>query len=141
VVKADAYGLGAVRVAQALAAACCDNFFVARLEEGIALRAVVPHARIIVLDGVLSDAAAALINHRLTPALNSLSDIAAWSAAAGAARTSLDSVVHVDTGINRLGLYREELAIQGPTDRDLNPPGRFRAVFQRACPPIRGPNP
>jgi alanine racemase len=111
VVKADAYGLGAVRVARALAAAGCDSFFVARLEEGIALRAAVPHARITVLDGVPSDAAAVLINHRLTPALNSLSDIATWSAAAVAARTSLDSVVHVDTGINRLGLSREELAI------------------------------
>ena len=40
VVKADAYGLGAGVVAPALAAAGCDTFFVARLEEGIALRPV-----------------------------------------------------------------------------------------------------
>ncbi|HWX89453.1 MAG TPA: alanine racemase [Rhizomicrobium sp.] len=111
VVKADAYGLGAARVAPALAEAGCDSFFVARLEEGIALRQSVPRARIFVLDGAQPDSVPALISHRLTPALNSLAEIAAWSAAAGAARTSLDAVLHVDTGMNRLGLAGDELAI------------------------------
>jgi alanine racemase len=56
VVKADAYGLGAVRVVPALAEAGCDSFFVARLEEGVALRALSPRARIFVLDGAQPDA-------------------------------------------------------------------------------------
>jgi alanine racemase len=111
VVKADAYGMGAHEVVPALAAAGCDSFFVARLEEGVALRGVVPDARIFVLDGAHPDAVPALITHRLTPALNNLAEIAAWRAAAGAARTSLDAVVHVDTGMNRLGLPPEELAV------------------------------
>jgi alanine racemase len=111
VVKADAYGLGAARVAPALAEAGCDSFFVARLEEGIALRQAVPRARIFVLDGAQSDSVPALISHRLTPALNSLAEIAAWSTAAGAARASLDAVLHVDTGMNRLGLAGDEFAI------------------------------
>jgi alanine racemase len=111
VVKADAYGLGAARVAPALAEAGCDSFFVARLEEGIALRKAVPRARIFVLDGAQSDSVPALISFSLTPALNSLAQIAAWSAAAGAARASLDAVLHVDTGMNRLGLAGDELAI------------------------------
>jgi alanine racemase len=111
VVKADAYGMGAHEVAPALAAAGCDSFFVARLEEGMSLRKIVPDARIFVLDGAHPDAVPALITHRLTPALNSLAEIAAWNAAAGAARTSLDAVVHVDTGMNRLGLPPEELAV------------------------------
>jgi alanine racemase len=111
VVKADAYGLGAARVAPALAEAGCDSFFVARLEEGIVLRKVVPRARIFVLDGAQPDSVPALISFSLTPALNSLAQIAAWSAAAGAARTSLDAVLHVDTGMNRLGLAGDELAI------------------------------
>jgi alanine racemase len=111
VVKADAYGMGAGRVAPALADAGCDSFFVARLEEGIALRKCVPRARIFVLDGAHADAVPALISHRLTPALNSLAEIAAWSAAAGVGRSSLDAVLHVDTGMNRLGLPRDELAI------------------------------
>jgi alanine racemase len=111
VVKADAYGLGAAQVAPALAGVGCDSFFVARLEEGVRLRKLLPDARIFVLDGAQPDAVPALLTHRLTPALNSLAEIAAWSAAAGAARTTLDAVLHVDTGINRLGLPGDELAI------------------------------
>jgi alanine racemase len=111
VVKADAYGLGAARVAPALAQAGCDSFFVARLQEGIALRQAVPKARIFVLDGAQPDAVPALISNRLTPVLNSLAEIAAWSAAAKVGRASLDAVLHVDTGMNRLGLPDDELAI------------------------------
>jgi alanine racemase len=111
VVKANAYGLGAAQVAPALAGVGCDSFFVARLEEGVRLRKLLPQARIFVLDGAQPDAVPALLTHRLTPALNSLAEIAAWSAAAGAARTTLDAVLHVDTGINRLGLPGDELAI------------------------------
>lgn len=111
VVKADGYGLGAAHVAPALAEAGCDSFFVARLEEAMRLRPLVPRARIFVLDGAPADSVPALISHRLTPVLNSLAQIAAWSAAADAARTALDAVVHVDTGMNRLGLPRDELSI------------------------------
>lgn len=111
VVKADAYGLGADRVAPALAACGCDSFFVARLEEGIVLRAVLPQARIFVLDGAEADAVPALISHRLTPVLNSLAQVAAWSAAARVSRASLDAVLHVDTGMNRLALPGEELSL------------------------------
>src|SRR5258706_1122981 len=111
VVKADAYGMGAARVAPALADAGCDSFFVARLEEGVALRKAVPRARIFVLDGAQPDAVPALISHRLTPALNSLAEIAAWSAAAGAGAGALDAVLHVDSGMNRLGLPGDELTI------------------------------
>jgi alanine racemase len=111
VVKADAYGLGLARVAPALAEAGCDSFFVARLEEAIALRQLLPRVRIFLLDGAPADAVPALISHRLTPVLNSLAQIAAWSAAAKSARAALDAVVHVDTGMNRLGLPRDELSI------------------------------
>jgi alanine racemase len=109
VVKADGYGLGAARVSRALCDAGCDSFFVARLAEAIALRSVVPQARIFVLDGAHPDAVPALLNHNLIPVLNSLSEIAAWSAAA--ARGTLDAALHVDTGMNRLGMGSDELAI------------------------------
>jgi len=111
VVKADGYGLGAARVAPALAAAGCDSFFVARLQEGVTLRKWVPQARIFVLDGADADAVPALISHRLTPVLNSLAQIAAWGAAAGVGASRLDAVLHVDTGMNRLGLPGDELAV------------------------------
>jgi alanine racemase len=116
VVKADGYGLGAQIVAPALAGAGCDTFFVARLQEGVALRPLLPKARIFVLDGATPDAAPALIAHNLIPVLNSLDQIAAWAAAAqtearGAARRSLDAAIHIDTGMNRLGLSGAELAL------------------------------
>lgn len=110
VVKADAYGTGLDKAAYALTQAGCDTFFVARLDEGVALRALAPHARIFVLDGAQPDMVPALISHALTPVLNSLGEIAAWSAAARATRTQLDAAVHIDTGMNRLGLQDGELA-------------------------------
>ena len=108
VVKADGYGLGASSVAPVLAKAGCDTFFVARLAEGMALRPVLPQARIFVLDGATPETAPVLIAHRLIPVLNSLAGIAAWSAAATHAR--LDAAIHIDTGMNRLGLTGEELS-------------------------------
>jgi alanine racemase len=109
VVKADAYGLGAAMAATALTGAGCDTFFVARLQEGIALRPIVPKARILVLDGAPPDAVPALIAHRLVPVLNSLTDIAAWSAAARQGQ-GLEAAIHIDSGMNRLGLTATELS-------------------------------
>ena len=108
VVKANGYGMGAAEVATTLAGAGCDTFFVARLEEGVALRPLLPKARIFVLDGAPPDSLPALIRHRLTPVLNSPTDIASWSAAARG--KSLEAALHVDTGMNRLGLSASELA-------------------------------
>jgi alanine racemase len=110
VVKADAYGLGMAPVARTLAENKCDTFFVARAAEGVALRPLVPKARIFVLDGAFADSVPALIANTLTPILNSLADIAAWSAAARAMRSNLDAAIHIDTGMNRLGLPAHELA-------------------------------
>lgn len=108
VVKADGYGLGAGFVAPALAAVGCDSFFVARLEEGIALRRVLPRLRIFVLDGAPADAVPALIAHRLTPVLNSLVEIAAFGKGAASPR---EAAIQIDTGMNRLGLTPDELAL------------------------------
>src|ERR1700722_89760 len=111
VVKADSYGLGMAPVARALADAGCETFFVARLEEGVALRPVVPRARIFVLDGVLSGNPGQLIDQRLTPVLNSLDEISSWSRAAAIRHSVLDAALHFDTGLNRLGLPPDELSV------------------------------
>jgi alanine racemase len=118
VVKADAYGLGVEPVARALANAGCDSFFVARIEEGVRLRPIVPGARIFVLDGASSDSAEALIANRLTPALNSLDEIAAWSAAKRSRHTNLDAAIHIDTGMNRLGLPAHETTVLASEARE-----------------------
>ncbi len=110
-VKADAYGLGAEPVARALAGAGCDTFFVARLEEGVALRPVAPWARIFVLDGASPGSVEQFVANRLTPVLNSLDEISTWSGAAVARHTLLDAALHFDTGMNRLGLPPDELSM------------------------------
>jgi alanine racemase len=119
VVKADAYRIGMVPVAGALAAEGVDMFFVARLEEGMALRALVPRARIFVFDGVAYGTAPALINHRLTPVLNSLEEISEWSRAALARKSTLDAALHLDTGMNRSGLPEYELERLAPKASEM----------------------
>lgn len=108
VVKADAYGLGMARVAPVLARAGCTTFFVATLDEGLALRRVVPGAEIVVLDGALPGTEVEFAEHRLTPALNDLGQIERWAAFARK-RGELDAILHLDTGMCRLGLPPTEV--------------------------------
>ncbi len=88
VVKADAYGLGADRIRAGAGARPAATVFSSRgWKKALRLRKLVPQARIFVLDGAPPDAVPALISHRLTPVLNSLAEIAAWSAAANVGRS------------------------------------------------------
>ena len=109
VVKADAYGLGAAEVGPALRAAGCRHFFVALLAEGIALRAAIgPGPMIGVLGGFAPGADG---DAALTPVLNSLGDVTAHAAAGRAAGVARRAILHVDTGMARLGLDAAELAL------------------------------
>ncbi len=79
VVKADAYGLGADRVAPALAEEGCDTFFVAHLGEGIALRKILGAAQeIFVLNGLPPGSEELCVAAGLVPVLNSEAQLAAW---------------------------------------------------------------
>ncbi|MCP5145424.1 MAG: alanine racemase [Gammaproteobacteria bacterium] len=106
VVKADAYGLGVVPVARALAAAACREFFVADVNEGVALRAVLPSAdfRIHVFEGVDDASAEATMAANLWPVLNSDRQIDCWQRTARRVGRELPCTLHVDTGMNRLGM-------------------------------------
>jgi alanine racemase len=108
VVKADAYGLGMAEIAPALEAAGCAQFFVAHLDEGVALRARLPAATIYVLHA-LPGAEPELRRHDLRPVLNHLAALDAW-AALGRARGARPAALHFDTGMSRLGLADDELA-------------------------------
>jgi alanine racemase len=110
VVKADGYGLGMARVAPALAAAGCTDFFVAHLDEGIALRAHLPAATIYVLNGALAGAEPEFRRHRLRPVLNHLAALDGW-AALGRSSGALPAALHLDSGMARLGLDDDELAV------------------------------
>jgi len=108
VVKADGYGLGAAEVALALRAAGCRHFFVACLTEGLALRVALGAGPMIaVLEGFPpgADGDAALV-----PVLNALSDVAAHGAAGRASGMARRAILHLDTGMARLGLDAAEQA-------------------------------
>jgi alanine racemase len=103
VVKGDGYGLGARPIAAALYAAGCRHFFVAYLDEALAVRDVVPGAMLAVLSGLIPGTEDVYAAHDLTPVLGSLDEIARWQ--------GREAILHVDTGMSRLGLDARELAV------------------------------
>ena len=108
VVKADGYGLGALPVARRLAAEGCTTFFVASVEEGVALRQSLPEPEIFVLNGLLPDTAALFARHRLAPCLNDPEQVKSWLAHCARSSPS-PAALHVDTGMTRLGLDPDDL--------------------------------
>jgi alanine racemase len=107
-VKADAYGVGVARVAPALARAGCEFFFVATLDEAVALRRLMPGPTIAVLNGAPLGAEAECLEHDLRPVLNNLGQIERWAALARD-HGRLEAIIHVDTGMCRLGLPSAEV--------------------------------
>ena len=110
VVKADAYGLGAVHVAPALHAAGCRHFFVALLDEALLIRRLLPDALLGVLNGLPPGAEDAFVAADITPALGSLAEVGRWTTTARRMGRILPGILHIDTGMARLGLDRHELA-------------------------------
>jgi alanine racemase len=110
VVKADAYGLGAEAVAPALAAAGVRHFFVAQVSEAVVLRPLLPGVMIGVLNGFAASEAGAYAAFGLTPVLGSLPEIASYQVFARRLGRELPALLHVDTGMNRLGLDAHEVA-------------------------------
>lgn len=117
VVKADGYGLGAVPVAGCLLREGCGVFFVAHAAEGAELREGLAgakssgHPTILVLGGAHGGTEQALLDHDLVPVLNGLEQVERWSATARSAGRPLPAVLHVDTGMSRLGFTPDELTV------------------------------
>ncbi len=109
VVKADAYGLGASRVAPAFYDAGCRDFFVAHLGEAIALKPFLqPDATLYVLNGLQPGTEAACARDGILPVLNSLEQIENWGALAAKQGRKLPALLQLDTGMSRLGLSASE---------------------------------
>lgn len=106
VVKANAYGTGLERAVPALTKAGCRTFFVAQVSEGRRLRHIAPGVDVFVLDGLAPGGAGELIAANLRPVLNSAAEVREWVEACGG--TGLPAALHVDTGMNRLGLPVDE---------------------------------
>jgi len=103
VVKANAYGLGVERVAGRLLREGCRRFFVATLAEAQQLRSLAPDAEIGVFEGALASTVSALAAIEARPVLSTLEQVERW---AGKGR----ALLHVDTGMNRLGLRAADVA-------------------------------
>ncbi len=109
VVKADAYGLGADRVAPALYQEGCRDFFVAQLGEALALRPILPgDTRLFVMNGLQPGTERACAEAAIIPMLNSLEQVANWSALGAGAAARLPAVLQFDSGMSRLGMMPEE---------------------------------
>src|SRR5687767_4717923 len=109
VVKANAYGHGAVECARALEEVNADWFGVALVEEGIELRRAGIARPIFVLGGFWRGQADAVIEHDLTPAVYRLDQAEELNERAGALGRLVDFHVKVDTGMGRLGVRLDEL--------------------------------
>jgi alanine racemase len=119
VVKADAYGIGMAEAAPALWRAGCGTFFVATLGEAEALRMLLPEAVIYVFGGLLPGSAEAFRESSLRPVLNSAEEIKEWAAYCASIGEKLPCAVHIDSGMNRLGLSAAEVDTVAESPFDL----------------------
>ncbi len=110
VVKADAYGLGAQSIVPALYHAGCRHFFVASLDEALAIRELAPAALVAVFNGAAPGSEPEFAARGIAPVLNGLANVAAWARLARRLGRALPALLHIDTGMARLGLDRRELA-------------------------------
>jgi alanine racemase len=108
VIKADAYGCGAEPVARALAAAGCKTFFVATLEEARAVRASVPSSPVYVLNGFFQNCGEAYAKIDVRPVIGDLNELAEWDVFCRRSGWAGGAAIHIDTGMNRLGLTLTE---------------------------------
>ena len=109
IVKADAYGHGAVRVARVLLEAGAPLLAVALVEEGLELRESGIEAPILVLGAAYGERYDLLVRHRLTPIVFTTEHIARLAAAARAAGGRAAAHLKIDTGMGRLGTPPAEL--------------------------------
>ena len=101
VVKADAYGHGAVEIARILCREGAEWLAVSSVEEGVALGARASSCRILVMAGVMAWEPEAMREFRLTPVAHSLEDLRRFDKER--ARGPIDVHLKIDTGMDRLG--------------------------------------
>ena len=120
VVKANAYGCGLELVTRKLAKAGCRTFFVADLAEARRVRAIAPDATIYVLSGIMPGSAQAFCEGAFRPVINSLTELAEWDAVVAQKGWRGGAALHIDTGMNRLGLTVHEAVALAPRVQSEN---------------------
>jgi alanine racemase len=120
VVKGDAYGCGLEPVTRKLAKAGCRTFFVADLAEGRRVREIAPEAVIYVLNGVIPGSALGFAESNLRPVISSTTELAEWDAFVATKGWRGGAALHVDTGMNRLGVTIDEAVAIAPRIQAAN---------------------
>src|SRR5262249_33220455 len=120
VVKANGYGCGLEPGTRTLVRAGCRTVFVADIAEGRRVRALAPDATIYVLNGMMPGSAPAFAAEYLRPVINSTTELAEWDAFVAIKNWRGGAALHVDTGMNRLGITADEAGCIGPPP----PPGK-----------------
>jgi alanine racemase len=120
VIKADGYGCGIEPVASQLAKAGCNTLFVADLSEARRVRATVAEPAVYVLNGLMPGTAPTYADLNVRPVIGSMTELAEWDAFVSTSGWRGGAALHVDTGMNRLGITVEEAAALAPRIRAEN---------------------
>ena len=108
VVKSNAYGVGLEPVVRALAKAGCKTFFVANLDEARAARAVAPSAALYALNGFIQNTGDGYAKVDARPVIGDLNELAEWDVFCRRTGWLGGAAIHIDTGMQRLGLTLSE---------------------------------
>jgi alanine racemase len=108
VVKSNAYGCGLRPVTHALAKAGCKTFFVATLDEARTARDAAPSSVIYVLNGFIQNTGDAYAKIDARPVIGDLNELAEWDVFCRRTGWSGGTAIHIDTGMQRLGLTVSE---------------------------------
>lgn len=109
VVKANGYGLGAAEVVNSLYEEGCKTFFVAHADEALKIYSLCPDIHVYVLNGLMTGDVKEFASYpNITPVLNNHYDIKVWQEMAKKTAKKLPAAIHIDTGMNRLGLGTDE---------------------------------
>jgi alanine racemase len=120
VIKADGYGCGIEPVAAMLTKAGCKTFFVADLAEARRVRTVAAQPAVYVLNGLMPGTTQTYAQLNARPVIGSLVELAEWDAFVSSSQWRGGAALHVDTGMNRLGILAGEAAALAPRIRSEN---------------------
>ena len=128
VIKADGYGLGAIRVANALEPLDPWGFGVAAVAEGVELREAGVSRPILVLSPALPDEYETIRRAKLRPSLGTPSDIAGWMRSGGGPWH-----LSIDTGMSRAGMQWTDVASSARDIADAEPEGAYTHFHSADC--------
>ncbi len=112
VLKNDAYGLSMEKILPLVKKVGCKHIFIATLLEGLDVKKFFNNsydANIYVLNPILPNQQEELFNNNLIPVVNTISQVESWSDFAKSKNKKLPVILHIETGIHRLGLLKQDI--------------------------------